>query len=174
MKQQQQIMKPQDLLLMLKIISLGNKAWNQNMIATELCISQSEVSESTKRLKISGLLHSGGKQVMRFALIDFLQYAVKYVFPVNPGAMVRGIATSHSAEPLKNEIESNEKYVWSFAKGNERGQAITPLYPSVVEAVQKDKELYEILALVDALRVGKAREREIAITILKQRIINGK
>jgi len=174
MKQQQQIMKPQDLLLMLKIISLGNKAWNQNSIANELCISQSEVSEATKRLKFSGLLDSKGKQVMRLALMDFLQYALKYVFPTSPGALVRGVATSHSAEPLKNEIVSNEKYVWPFAKGTERGQAISPLYPSVVEAVQKDAELYEILALVDALRVGRAREREMAITILKQRIVNGK
>jgi len=174
MKIQQQVMKPQDVLLLLKIVSLKDAQWNQNAIASDLCISQSEVSEATKRMKMAGLLDVKGKKVMRLALFNFLQYAAKYVFPVMPGALVRGIATSHSAAPLNQEIISEESYVWPYAKGSERGQAISPLYPSVVEAVQKDKNLYELLILVDALRVGKAREREMAIVILKQRIVDGK
>jgi DNA-binding Lrp family transcriptional regulator len=174
MKTQQQVMKPQDVLLLLKIVSLNESKWNQNAIARDLCISQSEVSEAIKRMKTAGLLDVKGKKVIRFAFFNFLQYAVKYVFPVMPGSLVRGIATSHSASPLKQEIVSEESYVWPYAKGNERGQAISPLYPSVVEAVQKDKKLYELLVLVDALRVGKVREREMALSILKERIIDGK
>jgi DNA-binding Lrp family transcriptional regulator len=152
MKTQQQVMKPQDVLLLLKIVSLNESKWNQNAIARDLCISQSEVSEAIKRMKTAGLLDVKGKKVIRFAFFNFLQYAVKYVFPVMPGSLV----------------------VWPYAKGNERGQAISPLYPSVVEAVQKDKKLYELLVLVDALRVGKVREREMALSILKERIIDGK
>lgn len=37
-------------------------------------------------------------------------------------------------------------------KGTQRGQSIVPLYPSVVEAVQNDEKLYEMLAMVDAIR----------------------
>jgi hypothetical protein len=58
--------------------------------------------------------------------------------------------------------------VWPYGHGKLRGHSIVPLYPSVPEAATKDPKLHELLALVDALRVGKAREREIAICELKK------
>jgi hypothetical protein len=51
-----------------------------------------------------------------------------------------------------------------------RGQAIEPLYPNVAEACLKDSVFYEFMALCDALRVGRAREKNLAIEILKQRL----
>ncbi|QXP61933.1 hypothetical protein H0I26_10675 [Olleya sp. HaHaR_3_96] len=164
-------MKPQDIVLLLKIISMQNNAWNQQQTAAALGMSQSEVSESVARSKYSGLLDAKGKKVMRLALLEFLQFGIAYVFPQKPGAIVRGIATAHSAAPLNNTIVSEEHYVWPSGKGNLRGQAIIPLYPSVIDAVQKDEVLHEILALVDAIRVGRAREKEIAIKELKIRIL---
>ena len=79
----------------------------------------------------------------------------------------------YSALPLNKTIQSGEHYVWPSGKGNLRGQSIIPLYPSVTDAVQKDSKLYELLALIDALRVGKAREKELAILELKKRIVDG-
>jgi hypothetical protein len=107
---------------------------------------------------------------MKLALMDFLQYGIKYVFPQKPGPVVRGIPTSHSASPLKEQIQSSEDYVWPYAKGTIRGHSILPLYASVPEAALKDNDLYELLALVDAIRVGRAREKEIAINELKKRL----
>ena len=171
MRTQQNVMKPQDIVLLLKIISMQNNAWNQQQTAAALGMSQSEVSESVARSKYAGLLDAKGKKVMRLALLEFLQFGIAYVFPQKPGAIVRGIATAHSAAPLNNTIVSEEHYVWPSGKGNLRGQAIIPLYPSVIDAVQKDEVLHEILALVDAIRVGRAREKEIAIKELKIRIL---
>jgi hypothetical protein len=37
--------------------------------------------------------------------------------------------------------------------------------------LKKDVKLYELLALVDAVRIGRAREKEIAIKELKSRIL---
>ena len=164
-------MKPQDIVLLLKIISMQNDSWNQLQTAAALNMSQSEISESVARSKYAGLLDSKGKKVMKLALMEFLEFGVKYVFPQRPGAIVRGIATAHSAAPLNSIIVSEEHYVWPSGKGNLRGQAIMPLYPSVVDAVQKDEMLHELLALVDAIRVGRAREKEIAINELKIRIL---
>jgi hypothetical protein len=171
MKTHQQIMKPQDIVILLKIISMQNNSWNQLQTAAALGMSQSEISESVARSKFAGLLDTKGKKVMKLALIEFLQYGIKYMFPQRPGAIVRGIATAHSAAPLNTIIVSDEHYVWPSGKGNLRGQAITPLYPSVTEAVQKDEALHELLALVDAIRVGRAREKEIAIKELKNKIL---
>jgi hypothetical protein len=174
MKPQNQQLKPQDIVLLLKIVSDNNPGWNQKPIAETLGLSQSEVSEAVSRCKYAGLLAPDGKTVMKMALFDFLKFGLRYVFPQKPGAIVRGVPTSHSAAPLKEEIESNEEYVWPYGKGNVRGHSIMPLYPSVPEAALRDSMLHEFLALTDALRVGRAREREIAIKELEKRFELGK
>lgn len=174
MKLPQYTMKPQDVVLLLKLISLPIEYLTQKAVAKDLNMSQSEVSESVARSKYAGLLDPTGKKVMKLALMEFLQYAIRYVFPQQLGPVVRGIPTAHSAPPLNAEIQSSEQYVWPSAKGPIRGHGIRPLYPSVIEAVQNDSILYELLALVDALRVGRAREKTLAIQELKMRIIDGK
>ena len=135
-------------------------------------MSQSEISHSLVRSKFAGLLDDSGKKVMRLALMDFLQYALALVFPQKPGAVVRGIPTAHSAPPLNKEIDSEELYVWPSASGKVRGHGIAPLYPSVADAAMKDEKLYQLLALADALRVGRARERNLAVKELKERILH--
>lgn len=170
MKAQNQQLKPQDVLLLLKIIGENNPTWNQKPIAEALGLSQSEVSEAVSRCKYAGLLGPKGKAVMKMALMEFLQYGLRYVFPQKPGAVVRGVPTSHSALPLKEVIQSTEDYVWPYGKGTVRGHSIAPLYPSVPEAALKDKKLHELLALADALRVGSAREKELAVVELKKRL----
>jgi hypothetical protein len=170
MRAQNQQMKPQDVLLLLKIISINNTAWNQKPVAEALGLSQSEVSEAVARCKYAGLLAPNGKTVMKMALLEFLQYGLRYVFPVKPGAVVRGVPTSHSASPLKEDIQSTEAYVWPFGNGTVRGHGILPLYPSVPEAALKDQNLHELLALADALRIGRARERELALKEIKKRL----
>ncbi len=166
-------MKPQDIVVLLKIIALQNDSWQQKPMAELLCISQSEISQSVARSQYAGLLDGSGKKVMRMALMDFIQYGLCYVFPQKQGAVVRGIPTSHSAAPLNNIILSQEQYVWPTGLGKTRGHSIVPLYPSVPDAALKDAKLYELLALVDALRVGRAREKELAIKLLKQKILDG-
>ena len=47
---------------------------------------------------------------------------------------------------------------------------IDPLYPSVPAAAAEDPRLHELLALADALRVGRARERSMARTELTKRL----
>ncbi|NCU33489.1 MAG: hypothetical protein EOM23_11305 [Candidatus Moranbacteria bacterium] len=169
MKQKQQTMSPHDIVILLKIVSYGNEHWFQQSLAESLGISQSEVSKSLQRSKYAGLVDQSGKLVMKMALMDFLQYGLRYVFPQKPGPVVRGMPTSHSAPPLNAEIQASEAYVWPYAKGTQRGHSIMPLYGSVPEAALKDKHLYELLALTDALRVGRARERNIAVLEIKKR-----
>lgn len=164
-------MKPQDIVILLKIIAINSENWHQKEMAEELGLSQSEISQSVARSVYAGLLHQKGKQVIKSTLLEFLNYGIAVVFPQHPGPIVRGIATAHSAMPLAAKIESNESYVWPYAKGNMRGQAIEPLYSTVPQAALKDQKLYELLALTDVLRVGKARERALAKEELKKRLL---
>ena len=59
--------------------------------------------------------------------------------------------------------------VWPDPEGPERGQAFSPLYKSAPKAARKDAILYEYLVIVDAIRGGGARERELAIKALEMR-----
>ncbi len=172
MKQIQYIMKPQDVVILLKIIALNTDEWQQKPLADALKISQSEISQSIVRSQYAGLMN--GKKVMRMALMDFLQYGLTYTFPQKPGVIVRGMPTAHSAAPLNKLLVSSEAYVWPWAKGKVKGQSIKPLFASVPEAAEQDETLYTLLALTDALRVGKAREKEMACMLLKERLLYGK
>jgi hypothetical protein len=100
--------------------------------------------------------------------MEFLQHGVKYVFPQNPGAMSRGLPTAHSHPYMKKHFHSESNYVWPDAKGEVLGQVIEPFYERQAEAARDDSEFYLLLALVDAIRVGRVREAKIASTELKR------
>jgi hypothetical protein len=165
-------MRPQDIVVLLKIIALKHDDWKNTDLAYSLQISASEVSEVLNRCKISGLIDSNKRKIHLNSLKEFLLYGLKYVFPTEPGSLVRGIATAHSASPINEQISGNDMYVWPYDKGNQRGQAIEPLYKTLPAIVQNDKLFYELLAIVDTLRVGRARETEIAEKELDKRLKN--
>ena len=73
---------------------------------------------------------------------------------------------------MKDQIKSNEDFVWPHSKGSHRGHSIAPLYKTVPEAVINDPVLHEYLALVDAIRIGNVREKNIAILELNKRILS--
>ncbi|MEM6631824.1 MAG: hypothetical protein AAF694_19265 [Bacteroidota bacterium] len=160
-------MRPHDVVILLKIVAKGKEAWFMKEIAYELGISSSEISESLNRSVFAGLLASDKKRLMKKAFLDFLLFGFRYVFPQQPGRLVLGMPTSHSASPLINHIQSNELYVWPYIHGKVRGQLIQPLHPNVPQACQKDAKLYELLSLSDSLRVGRARERNLAEEYLR-------
>jgi hypothetical protein len=73
---------------------------------------------------------------------------------------------------FRNTLERSEIYVWPDPEGNVRGQAIEPLSKSVIKAVKEDKLLYQLLSLIEVVRVGKTRELKIAINELRKTILN--
>ena len=164
-------MRPQDVVILLKLSTMNLKNFRFADLAESLKISASEVSESLERSRMARLVSEDKRELYRSSLIEFLVFGLKYVFPASPGAMVRGLATAHAAPPLNNIISAqSDLFVWPTAKGTTRGQSIMPLYKTVPEAAIKDTKLYELLALADAIRVGRAREVNIAIEELKKRI----
>lgn len=167
--QKSQQLKPQDVLLLLKLMTLESSARVIDL-AVDLGVSSSEISHGLSRLIKSQLLGADKKPLKRNAL-EFLIYGLKYVFPTEPGPVVRGICTAHSAPPLSKGIvtEQNDHYVWPFPDGDVRGQSISPLYKSVPFAASRDKKLYEFLALVDAIRIGRTREQKLAKRELEKR-----
>ena len=58
--------------------------------------------------------------------------------------------------------------MWPSPNGKIKGQSIVPLYPNQVKAVLNGEKLYNMLALIDSVRVGKVRECEKALELLRQ------
>lgn len=173
------MLKPQDCVILIKL--LANKearCWSQSTLATHLCISVSEVNASLKRLQNALLIRREVDELaylpIKAAVEEFLIHGLKYVFSDSLGEYTRGFPTGVGAEVLKNKFaESNEPVpVWPSAKGTVRGLALKPLYSSVTKSIQAypDQNFYDTLALVDAVRQGRAKERNIAIKLLKERI----
>lgn len=164
-------MRPQDIVVLLKIIALKHDEWYNSELAQSLKISPSEISEVLNRCKIAGLIDSKKRKVNICSFKEFLVYGLKYVFPIEPGAIVKGIPTAHSASPINEHISSgSDVYVWANSKGTHRGQAIEPLFKSIPQIVQEDKLFYELLAIIDTIRVGRAREIKIAKAELEKRL----
>lgn len=164
-------MKPQDLVVLAKLIIIGDVGFTQLSLAQTLSISQSEISNSLSRSAYCGLLINHEKEVNRKLFFDFIKYGLSVVYPQHPGNVVRGTLTAHSAPPLSSDILSEQNYVWPYAKGLARGQSIIPLYPTVPQAVLLDDQLHEMLALLDAVRVGRIREKNLALEYLENRIL---
>ena len=140
-------------------------------IAAELKMSASEIHSAVQRLKSSRLLHGAerNEKPNLSALEDFLIHGIKYAFPVERGGLTRGMPTSYAAEPLCQLIKAGNEPVpvWADPNGTTRGIALIPLYKSVPEAAKLDSLLYERLALIDAIRDGRAREKNLAEKELK-------
>jgi len=186
-------MKSQDIVVLLKLICLqeqegqgwpNSPQWayaEESVYAVRslealLKISKSEINGSIKRSVASGLAikdrHTSRPNPNRRHLYNFIVHGLKYVFPAKPGAMTRGMPTAFAAPMLNRLLMSGGDYiyVWPSAEGSEMGQSIEPLFKSVPYAAHQDMQLYEYLALVDAIRLGNQREAGLAGERLEERL----
>ncbi|AFZ47767.1 hypothetical protein Cyast_1811 [Cyanobacterium stanieri PCC 7202] len=165
------MLKPQDIVVLLKVHCLGDE-WTYQQLAESIKASSSVVYEALKRCEECHLYNTKRRRILNGALLEFLEHGLKYVFPAKGGALVRGVPTAHSAKPLKDLLMTNDNsiYVWASGKGKVKGQEIIPLYRSVPDVINGDREFYELLSLVDSLRIGKRREIELAIIELDKRL----
>jgi hypothetical protein len=177
-------LKPQDVVLVLKLVAANSAAWSFSRLGKELSMSTSHAFESVLRAEAANLLciskappsppRARGLlfEPQRSNLQEFLIHGVKYAYPVERGGITRGISTAEGAPPLNQQFAESSTLlpVWPFAGGPVRGTAFSPLYKNVPQAALRDPKLHELLALVDAIRGGRAREREIAIRELTSRI----
>lgn len=140
-------------------------------LAAAVGLSQGEAHNAVKRLVASRLVRSDGRSVNAAALLEFLAGGVPYVFPAEPGPDSRGIPTAHAAPPFAGYLGQSQSVVWPSADGHVRGAAVEPLYVSAPETARRNPQLYELLSIVDALRIGRARERQHAKALLHERLL---
>ncbi|RAK69814.1 hypothetical protein DLM85_02875 [Hymenobacter edaphi] len=164
-------MRPQDVVVLLKITTLGALPWQGKDLAAALLISPAEISDALRRCRYAGLLLEDGRTVDRRALLRLLVHGLPYVFPARPGALAPGVPTAHSAVPaLQGPAAALPPHVWPSPGGPLTGAAIEPLYPGAPAAALLDAALHELLAVVDALRLGHAGPQQAARDLLRTRV----
>lgn len=165
-------LKSQDIIIILKLVTLGERRWSYACLAKELGLSASGVYEGINRAIEAKLLDPTTKKPRKKALEELLVHAVKYFFPPKRGSLTRGIPTGYAAPPLNREIVQLAEHppVWPYPQGSVRGYEFSPLHESVPSAALKDAKLYELLALLDAIRGGRAREASIAAKEIRDRL----
>lgn len=166
------MLKPQDIVIVMKILAKGHEHWSQALMATELGMSASEVNSGIKRALASGLLRKKINKAtpVKAAVEEFLIHGLKYAFPIERGEPTRGLPTGYAAEVFDNQLALSDELppVWPDAEGVVKGYAVKPLYKSVPFAVKQDHKLYNLLAIIDILRSGRAREVQLAKKMLHE------
>ncbi len=175
------MLKPQDCVILIKLLANPAVDWSQRQLAEALCISLTEINAGIKRLCEAGLLRKDNQAKLYpniNAAEELLVSGIKFFFPAKLGEYTKGIPTAIGAPLFHNIIAlGNDPIpVWPDALGEKRGVALAPLFPSIPKALRQhpDQIFYELLVLVDAIRSGRARERNVAIKLLKERLEHAK
>lgn len=170
----QWVLKPQDLAVALKLVTLGGSRLSYGELGKRLRLSPFEAHAAVQRLMATGLvvdMGEGPRPVMA-ALRSFVLHGAPYCYPAVRGEVTIGFPTAYAVSPLKDVVLFSREMppVWPHPEGVARGVALLPLYEKLPLAALDDPKLYELLALFDALRMGQARERELATKMLEERL----
>jgi len=142
-------------------------------LAETLEVSTSTAHQAVQRLLASGLVRKVrlGLEANTGALQEFLLHGARYSFPAQRGSRRRGVPTAHAASVLRDTLDGGvDPYVWPSAEGTVVGVALVPLVKTAARFATRHPALYDALALVDAMRVGTARDREVAGQMLAERL----
>jgi hypothetical protein len=168
-------LKPQDILVSLKLLNEQCADLTFAQLAGELGMSASETNQAFHRAREAGLISPLAKTANRSAVAELLIHGLKYMVPVHPAKRTRGMVTGFAAPPLleffEMSLDDADVMVWPDPNGDRAGWEIEPLSRSAPIAARRDPKLYEWLVLADVLRgAGRARERKIADEILRKRL----
>jgi len=156
----QEHLRPHDVTVLLQLAIRPNTTFRE--LAAQVALSLGETHNAVKRLELARLIMFNEQSVNYSAAREFLISGVPYAFPAQVGAPSRGIPTAFSASPFAGEFPSEQVVVWEDHRGDRRGDTLVPLSASVGDIWERNPQLYSLLTVVDALRVGRSRERKRA------------
>jgi len=152
------------------LFALDEEPGAQAELGRLLGMPRSRVSESVRRLADNGLYSRSSRRLNHAQLLEFLTRGMRWLFPVSPGEIVRGLPTSHAGPVLNELIVSRHAFVWPADGGPAEGRAVAPIHARAVVLALQLPTAYELLSLADAMRVGRARERQLATLALAERL----
>jgi hypothetical protein len=161
------VLKPQDIVVAFHL--LQRQGLSQREMAVQVGLSQPEISNALKRLHASRLLLGDGRTVVVPHLLELCVHGVKYFFPPVLGHRRGGLPTVTLAPPLKGKVAGEDTdLVWPVPRGTARANSLEPIHPCAVHAAQNDERVYELLVVLDGIRIGGNRIRSLSEEILAE------
>lgn len=162
------MLKGQDILVLLHLLG-RNEMPSIRSIGDAVDLDPASVHRALGRLRDVRLIDQAGKP-NRANAEEFLLHAAKYLFPVSQGGISRGVPTAWAAPPLSNELADAGDLppVWPSARGDVQGVSLEPIHPNAEVAGARDSRLRAGLALLDAIRLGDGRVKQVAARRLSE------
>ena len=162
---------PQDITIAVKLLTIQGK-WTFATLGKSLALSPSQVHSGYKRLICSELVTEDLKLPIKRNLIEFLIHGARYMFPPEWGGEATGLPTTHSSPIMSKLIKGSGNIIWPYkGRGMKKGRALAPIYKNIPEVALYDENFYAVFSLLDSLRAGGAREREVAQKALSSLIL---
>ncbi len=161
-----------DILVLLGLLRHEAGNWTVRSLAQELGLPSASVQRSLDRLAATPAFDARRRRVSLGACDELFDHALRYLAPAEARGETRGLATSWAAPPLSKHLAPSDELppVWPDPHGELRGLEVAPLHPAVIPLARADSKMYELLALIDALRLGDTRTRGLAVELLRARI----
>jgi hypothetical protein len=162
------VIKAPDVFVIGGLLANGGE-WTFRSLAERLSVPHTVVQRALARAHAADLYAPDRREVHLPHFEEFAVHALRFVAPGHLGAVVTGVPAAWVAGPMAAAIRSageDPPPVWPHARGQVRGQALEPLHPAAPEAVERWPELGEILAVLDSLRAGDPRVRQVAEELL--------
>jgi hypothetical protein len=169
----QMSLKAQDIVIAIKIAVSLQQGFTYAGMGASVGLPPSRAHASVKmllRARLALASPQAGIEIIRTRLLELLIYGVPYFFPPVIGGPTTGMPTASASPELQLDLigTRKERYMWPFPDGVERGIALLPIHPCAVHASKEDQNVYLALMAIDTLRVDGAREREMAISVLRR------
>jgi hypothetical protein len=166
-------MQSADLLPLLALLRHDRDAsWTVRSLASELHLPPAAVQRSLARLGETPVYDPTRRRVSRSAAMDLLEHALPFLAPARLGGPTRGVRTAWGAPGLSGRLAPTDDQapVWPAPEGDARGPAVEPLHSAAVALATVDPWMYDMLAILDGIRLGDARVRGIARELLHERL----
>jgi DNA-binding transcriptional MocR family regulator len=159
------VVSPSDIYVLAGALAEADKEPTLRELARELQVDHTLVHRALKRAEEAGLYRSASKQINRAGFEELVTHGARFIAPVALGELTRGTPAAWAAKPISRRIRQHGDEpppVWPSADGDVRGQALRPLHPAAVRASRDNPALADLLAIIDSLRAGDVRVRQVA------------
>ena len=162
-----------DIYVLAGAVASQREAPSLRELAAELHVDHTLVHRALGRAAEAGLYSPASRSVILPAFEELVVHAARFIAPAPLGGLVAGVPAAWAAEPVSSRIREaggDPPPVWPSAKGSVRGQTLEPLHPSAPEASAEHREVRELLAVIDSLRAGDLRVRQVATELLHDQL----
>lgn len=164
------MLRPGDLPVAFRLLFEPGETYES--ISAAVGVSVSSAHRSVKRLEAAGLMIADARRVNKHALFRFAAFGAPHVFFAKTGKeAVRGVPTAHSARDMDGALLGEGTVVWPSSDGESEGLPLEPLYDGARTIHDRDPRVYRALALLDAMRVSGASNKQAAATLLRSLIM---